>query len=197
MFCLYYEDAGLFGKDAFYNYLKDVPANSIKTTLKNLFRALDTNPSERDPYDLEVKAFPYVNGVLFRDDSKIPNFTDETKSFLLDEVSSHIDWSQISPTIFGGIFESTLNPETRRSGGMHYISPENIHKVIDPLFLDDLKGELKSICIEEGPTPRKRKNALKRFYEKICSFTFFEKIVAGFIQSTTSEHAYKSLNFAI
>lgn len=174
VFCLYCEDAGLFGKDAFYNYLKDVPANRIRTALKNLFRALDTNLSERDPYDLEVKAFPYVNGGLFRDDSEIPNFTDETKSFLLDEVSSHIDWAQISPTIFGGIFESTLNPETRRSGGMHYTSPENIHKVIDPLFLDDLKEELKTICTEEGITPRKRENALKHFHEKICSLTFFD-----------------------
>ena len=174
VFCLYCEDAGLFGKDAFYNYLKDVSANRIRTALKNLFHALDTNLSERDPYDLEVKAFPYVNGGLFRDESEVPNFTDETKSFLLDEVSSHIDWSQISPTIFGGIFESTLNPETRRSGGMHYTSPENIHKVIDPLFLDDLKEELKSICTEEGTTPRKRENALKRFHEKICSLTFFD-----------------------
>ena len=174
VFCLYCEDAGLFGKDAFYNYLKDVPANRIRTTLKNLFHALDTNLSERDPYDLEVKAFPYVNGGLFRDESEVPNFTDETKSFLLDEVSSHIDWSQISPTIFGGIFESTLNPETRRSSGMHYTSPENIHKVIDPLFLDDLKEELKSICTEEGTTPRKRENALKHFHEKICSLTFFD-----------------------
>ena len=174
VFCLYCEDAGLFGKDAFYNYLKDVPANRIRTALKNLFRALDTNLSERDPYDLEVKAFPYVNGGLFRDESEVPNFTDETKSFLLYEVSSHIDWSQISPTIFGGIFESTLNPETRRSGGMHYTSPENIHKVIDPLFLDDLKEELKSICAEEGTTPRKRENALRRFHEKICSLTFFD-----------------------
>lgn len=174
VFCLYCEDAGLFGKDAFYNYLKDVPANRIRAALKNLFCALDTNLSERDPYDLEVKAFPYVNGGLFRDESEVPNFTDETKSFLLDEVSSHIDWSQISPTIFGGIFESTLNPETRRSGGMHYTSPENIHKVIDPLFLDDLKEELKSIRAEEGTTPRKRENALKHFHEKICSLTFFD-----------------------
>lgn len=174
VFCLYCEDAGLFGKDAFYNYLKDIPANRIRAALKNLFRALDTNLSNRDPYDLEVKAFPYVNGGLFRDESEVPNFTDETKSFLLDEVSSHIDWSQISPTIFGGIFESTLNPETRRSGGMHYTSPENIHKVIDPLFLDDLKEELKSIRTEEGTTPRKRENALKHFHEKICSLTFFD-----------------------
>ena len=174
VFCLYCEDAGLFGKDAFYNYLKDVPANRIRTALKNLFCALDTNLSGRDPYDLEVKAFPYVNGGLFRDESEVPNFTDETKNFLLNEVSSHIDWSQISPTIFGGIFESTLNPETRRSGGMHYTSPENIHKVIDPLFLDDLKEELKTICTEEGITPRKRENALKHFHEKICSLTFFD-----------------------
>ena len=174
VFCLYCEDADLFEKDGFYKYLKDVPAKDVRFALKRLFRALDTEIKDRDPYDVELKKFPYVNGGLFRDDAEIPNFTEETKNFLLEEVSAPVDWSQISPTVFGGIFESTLNPETRRSGGMHYTSPENIHKVIDPLFLDDLKAEFAAICNKEGATPRTRNGALTRFRKKLCALKFFD-----------------------
>ena len=174
VFCLYCEDADLFVKDSFFNYLQNVPANQLRNALKRLFKALDTNLNDRDPYDVDVKIFPYVNGGLFREETEIPNFTEEAKQFLLEEVSAAIDWSQISPTIFGGIFESTLNPETRRSGGMHYTSPENIHKVIDPLFLDDLKREFAAIRDEEGLTPRRKKSALARFHAKLCSLKFFD-----------------------
>lgn len=146
----------------------------MRVALKRLFKALDTPIGERDPYDESVKPFPYVNGGLFAEDSEIPNFTDEIKFKLLFEVSQQTDWSQISPTIFGGIFESTLNPETRHSGGMHYTSPENIHKVIDPLFLDGLQEELDSIRSQEGVTPRKRKNALRRFRRKLASLKFLD-----------------------
>ena len=135
VFCLYCEDSDLFPKDAFYNYLKDVPAQNVRMNLKRLFKALDTPHSERDPYDTSIKDFPYVNGGLFKEDTEIPNFSEAAKDFLLHKVSAPVNWSQISPTIFGGIFESTLNPETRRKGGMHYTSPENIHKVIDPCSL--------------------------------------------------------------
>lgn len=174
VFCLYCEDADLFEKDSFYNYLKDVPASQFRTALRRLFVALDTDLKKRDPYDADVKVFPYVNGGLFREDTEIPNFTEEAKQFLLEKVARPVNWSQISPTIFGGIFESTLNPETRRSGGMHYTSPENIHKVIDPLFLDKLKAEFAAIRDEEGATPRKKKNALARFHAKLCSLKFFD-----------------------
>lgn len=174
VFCLYCEDSDLFDKNGFYNYLKPVPANGIRNALKRLFKALDTKIEDRDPYDLDIKHFPYVNGGLFREETEVPNFTDEMKSFLLEKVSAPVDWSQISPTIFGGIFESTLNPETRRKGGMHYTTPENIHKVIDPLFLDDLKAEFVSIRDEVGVTPRKRKNALRRFHQKLCNLKFFD-----------------------
>ena len=174
VFCLYCEDADLFVKDSFFNYLQNVPANQLRIALKRLFKVLDTNLNDRDPYDVDVKIFPYVNGGLFREETEIPIFTEEAKQFLLEEVSAAIDWSQISPTIFGGIFESTLNPETRRSGGMHYTSPENIHKVIDPLFLDDLKREFDDIKNEDGATPRKRKNALLRFHEKLCGLKFLD-----------------------
>ena len=174
VFCLYCEDADLFEKDSFYNYLKDVPASQFRVALRRLFVALDTDLKKRDPYDADVKIFPYVNGGLFREDTEIPNFTEEAKQFLLEKVARPVNWSQISPTIFGGIFESTLNPETRRSAGMHYTSPENIHKVIDPLFLDELKAEFASIRDEEGTTPRKKKNALARFHAKLCGLKFFD-----------------------
>lgn len=174
VFCLFCEDAELFPKDAFLNYLRNVEPQNIRVALKRLFKALDTPIAERDPYDESVKPFPYVNGGLFAEDSEIPNFTDQIKFKLLFEVSQQTDWSQISPTIFGGIFESTLNPETRRSGGMHYTSPENIHKVIDPLFLDGLQEELDSIRSQEGITPRKKKNALRRFRKKLASLKFLD-----------------------
>lgn len=174
VFCLFCEDAELFPKDALLNYLRNVEPKNMRVALKRLFKALDTPIEKRDPYDESVKPFPYVNGGLFAEDSEIPNFTDEIKFKLLFEVSQQTDWSQISPTIFGGIFESTLNPETRRSGGMHYTSPENIHKVIDPLFLDGLQEELDSIRSQEGVTPRKRKNALRRFRKKLASLKFLD-----------------------
>lgn len=174
VFCLFCEDAELFPKDALLNYLRNVEPKNMRVALKRLFKALDTPIGERDPYDESVKPFPYVNGGLFAEDSEIPNFTDEIKFKLLFEVPQQTDWSQISPTIFGGIFESTLNPETRHSGGMHYTSPENIHKVIDPLFLDGLQEELDSIRSQEGVTPRKRKNALRRFRRKLASLKFLD-----------------------
>lgn len=174
VFCLYCEDSDLFPKDAFYNYLKDVPAQNIRMNLKRLFKALDTPHSERDPYDTSVKDFPYVNGGLFKEDTEVPNFSEEAKEFLLHKVSAPVNWSQISPTIFGGIFESTLNPETRRKGGMHYTSPENIHKVIDPLFLDDLKKEFTDIRDNNELTPRQKKNRYKLFLDKLCSLKFFD-----------------------
>ena len=174
VFCLYCEDADLFVKDSFLNYLKGVAPSDVRLKLKHLFHALDTQKSERDPYDTGIKIFPYVNGGLFREEIEIPNFTQEILDFLLNKVAAPVDWSQISPTIFGGIFESTLNPETRRSGGMHYTSPENIHKVIDPLFLNDLKAEFQAIQEDEDLTPRQKKNRFSKFHKKLCGLTFFD-----------------------
>ena len=182
VFCLYCEDSDLFPKDSFFNFLKDVPAQNIRTNLKRLFKALDTPVKERDPYDVSLKGFPYVNGGLFKDETEIPNFNEEAKDFLLNKVSAPVNWSQISPTIFGGIFESTLNPETRRKGGMHYTSPENIHKVIDPLFLDDLKEEFNSIRADEELTPRQKKNRYRNFHQKLCSLKFLESKTQNLIQ---------------
>ena len=145
VFCLYAEDSGLFGTHGmFHDYLASYPTKHMRKALIDLFRVLDQPEDERDPYlDEDLAAFPYVNGGLFSDENiEIPHFTDEIRSLLLQNASEDFDWSSISPTIFGAVFESTLNPETRRSGGMHYTSIENIHKVIDPLFLADLRAEL-------------------------------------------------------
>lgn len=190
VFCLYAEDAGLFGsKTAFHDYLAHYEARDIRRALLDLFDVLDTHESERDPYmDDRLKAFPYVNGGLFSHDSSlvVPHFTDELKELMLSKASADFDWSEISPTIFGAVFESTLNPETRRSGGMHYTSIENIHKVIDPLFLDDLKAEFETIK-QSLPTPKQdftkrkvydlpatAKQKLLVFQDKLASLTFFD-----------------------
>lgn len=144
VFCLYAEDACIFGKHMmFHDYMKQFDAKSARKALIELFQVLDTEPEKRDPYmEEDLAAFPYVNGGLFADEHiEIPRLTDEIMDLILRKASEDFDWSGISPTIFGAVFESTLNPETRRSGGMHYTSIENIHKVIDPLFLDDLRQE--------------------------------------------------------
>ena len=148
VFCLYAEDAGIFGQhEMFGQYLVKFPVKQVREEIIKLFKVLDTKPEDRDPYmDDDLAAFPYVNGGLFADEKiEIPRFTEEIVDLLIHNASEGFDWSEISPTIFGAVFESTLNPETRRSGGMHYTSIENIHKVIDPLFLDELKAELAAI----------------------------------------------------
>ena len=175
VFCLYAEDAEIFGKKGmFHDYLKDFSAKHMRKALIDLFKVLDTPVEERDPYlDDELLAFPYVNGGLFEDEEiEIPNVTDEIRELLLAKASDDFDWSEISPTIFGAVFESTLNPETRRSGGMHYTSLENIHKVIDPLFLDDLKAELDEIKqLKQMATIKKRVEA---FQNKLSSLNFLD-----------------------
>lgn len=174
VFCLFCEDAGLFPKDAFYNYLADVPALDMGMALDRLFRALDTPREQRNRFDEKTKPFPYVNGGLFREHVDIPPFDEATKEMLLEETSKQTDWSGISPTIFGGIFESTLNPETRHAGGMHYTSPDNIHKVIDPLFLDGLRAELRGIEQDESLSSARRKVALEAFHGKISTLNFLD-----------------------
>lgn len=178
VFCLYAEDAGIFGsKSMFHDYLRDIPASSVRKALVELFRTLDQKPEQRDKYLADdnpaLAAFPYVNGGLFSDENiEIPPFTEELKALLLEKASEDFDWSAISPTIFGAVFESTLNPETRRSGGMHYTSIENIHKVIDPLFLDGLRSELEEI--KEIAVDKTRKAKLSAFQSKLAGLTFLD-----------------------
>ena len=178
VFCLYAEDAGIFGsKSMFHDYLRDIPASGVRRALVELFRTLDQKPEQRDKYLADdnpaLAAFPYVNGGLFSDENiEIPPFTEELKTLLLEKASEDFDWSAISPTIFGAVFESTLNPDTRRSGGMHYTSIENIHKVIDPLFLDGLRSELEEI--KEIAVDKTRKARLDTFQSKLAGLTFLD-----------------------
>lgn len=175
VFCLYAEDAGIFGShDMFCKYLKRFDVRDVRKALIELFQVLDTKQEERDPYmDDDLAAFPYVNGGLFAEESiEIPKFNETIVDLLLDKASDGFDWSAISPTIFGAVFESTLNPETRRSGGMHYTSIENIHKVIDPLFLDDLKTELAEI--QSLKVEKTRNIKLEAFRKKLASLKFLD-----------------------
>ncbi len=175
VFCLYAEDAGIFGgHNKFHNYIKSFSAKDMRKALIELFKILDTKPENRDPYEEEMLAsFPYVNGGLFADENiEIPQMNDTIRDLLLRKASEDFDWSAISPTIFGAVFESTLNPETRRSGGMHYTSIENIHKVIDPLFLDELREELAEI--KEIKVAKTKENKLTQFRKKLGSLTFFD-----------------------
>ena len=174
VFCLYAEDAGIFGtKNMFHDYLAQFPAAMFREQLIKLFRILDQKPEDRDPYeDEKLLAFPYVNGGMFAGDIEIPRINEEIRDLILQKASDDFDWSLISPTIFGAVFESTLNPETRRAGGMHYTSIENIHKVIDPLFLDDLKAELADI--KATPIAKTRKDRAYAFQDKISKLKFFD-----------------------
>ena len=175
VFCLYAEDAGIFGEHSkFHNYIKSFSAKDMRKALIELFKILNQKDEDRDPYeDEQLLAFPYVNGGLFAgDDIEIPQFNDTIRDIILRQASEDFDWSDISPTIFGAVFESTLNPETRRSGGMHYTSIENIHKVIDPLFLDELREELAEI--KDISVDKTRATKLKAFQDKISKLTFFD-----------------------
>ena len=174
VFCLYAEDAGIFGgRNMFHNYLQR-HISDARRALIDLFQVLDTKPEDRDPYmDDDLAAFPYVNGGLFaQEDLVIPRLDQAIVDLILHKASEEFDWSVISPTIFGAVFESTLNPETRRAGGMHYTSIENIHKVIDPLFLDDLRGEWEEI--KEIPVDKTRTARLNAFQAKLAGLTFLD-----------------------
>lgn len=178
VFCLYAEDAGIFGRRGmFHDYLESFEVRGLRRAMIDLFKVLDTKEEDRDPYlkddNPELAAFPYVNGGLFADeDIEIPSFTEEIRDLLLKNASEDFNWSEISPTIFGAVFESTLNPETRRKGGMHYTSIENIHKVIEPLFLEDLKKEFAEISTIPALTTRK--NRLQQFQNKLAGLTFLD-----------------------
>ena len=174
VFCLYAEDAGIFGKhDQFHDYLAPFDTFSMRSELLRLFEMLNTPADKRSRYVRpDLAAFPYTNGGLFAEEIDVPQFTDELRNTLLQHASLDFDWSEISPTIFGGVFESTLNPETRRSGGMHYTSIENIHKVIDPLFYNDLQTALED-CKEE-PVVTKRMQRLHQLQDRMAALRFFD-----------------------
>lgn len=173
VFCLYAEDAGVFAHDQFHNYLSRFDAEGMRTAFLQLFETLNKPIDQRSRFLRDdLKAFPYTNGGLFEEEIEIPQFTEELRLAIIQNASLDFDWSEISPTIFGAVFESTLNPQTRRSGGMHYTSIENIHKVIDPLFLNDLRRELDEILEEKVEKQRQRK--LQAYQDRLASLTFLD-----------------------
>ena len=174
VFCLYAEDADVFNRLLFHDYIANFKPEHLRAAIIDLFKVLNTPLNERDPYlEEELAAFPYVNGGLFAEENiEIPRFTEEIKQLLMNDASADFDWSEISPTIFGAVFESTLNPETRRKGGMHYTSIENIHKVIDPLFLNDLRDELEEIKLLKQNNVKRDK--LEKYQEKLSGLKFLD-----------------------
>ena len=180
VFCLYAEDAGLFAtRTAFEDYIRSFAIENTRDAIIKLFKALDTKIENRDHYDTKLQPFPYVNGGLFAAENiEIPNFTNEIIDVLCDHCAP-FNWSAISPTIFGAVFESTLNPETRRRGGMHYTSVQNIHKVIDPLFMDGLNAEFEAIMgggaeTRRATSLRERDQKLQDFQKKLGALRFLD-----------------------
>ena len=177
VFLLYAEDAGLFRDHLqFHDYLQKRTPDLMRGALLDLFTALNTPEEKRSPYLIDdLKAFPYVNGGLFAlsENDEIPQLDEEIANLILVKASEEIDWSDISPTIFGAIFESTLNPITRHDGGMHYTSIENIHKVTKPLFLDALYKEFDEIKNKRQSLIAKQ-NAWIAFQEKISNLVFLD-----------------------
>lgn len=173
VFCLYAEDAGIFGRHGmFHDYLKTFDYKHQRQALIDLFKVLDTPYNQRDPYiDESLAEFPYVNGGMFSDENiEIPQLTEDLSKLILSKASDEFDWSEISPTIFGAVFESTLNPETRRSQGMHFSPIESIHKVIDPLFLNDLYSEFEEI----EASKRDKESKLYQFQNKLSQLKFLD-----------------------
>lgn len=178
VFCLYAEDALIFGRHGmFHDYISQFEVRDLRRALIELFKVLDTKSENRDPYLADDLAqFPYVNGGLFENENiEIPNLNQNVKNIIISKASEDFNWSNISPTIFGAVFESTLNPETRRNGGMHYTSIKNIHKVIDPLFLDDLREELSDI--KEIKVLKNKKQRLQEYQRKLASLIFLDPAV--------------------
>ena len=182
VFCLYAEDAGGFKKRQFLDFLLDLrkigSLENFRLTLAQLFVTLSTKEEDREFMTSHIfRAFSYVDGELFKDDptkamGMLEFFERLDGKFDLREVvralidaSENFNWSKISPTIFGSIFESILNPETKRADGIHFTSVANIHKAIDPLILDELNEEFDQCRSIED---------FERLHDKIASLKFFD-----------------------
>lgn len=167
MFLMFCEDAGLTEPNAFRDYVKHYQAADLRLALKNLFVWLDTPEAARDPYaEPWLKKMPYMNGGLFRERTEIPPLSETFRTTLAVKGCQEFDWSGVSPTVFGSIFEGALSHDHRRANGQHFTSPENIHKVIDPLFLDGLKAEFEEACAKPVAGGARTK-ALKDLHLKI------------------------------
>lgn len=174
MFLMFCEDSGLVAPNAFRDYVAHFSAGDLRRGLKDLFVWLDTKDEERDKYaEPWLKKLPYMNGGLFREKTEIPPLSENFRHTLIVEGCQEFDWSGVSPTVFGSIFEGALSHDHRRANGQHFTSPENIHKVIDPLFLDGLKAEFED-ARAKPIAGGARTRALKDLHEKIGSISILD-----------------------
>ncbi|MFN6088156.1 MAG: DNA methyltransferase [Cyclobacteriaceae bacterium] len=168
LFCLFAEDTTIFEKQQFTEYIElrtNPDGSDLGIHLGQLFQTLNAAEDKRQKnLDEQVAAFPYVNGSLFAETINLASFNSEMRSKLLK--CCYFDWSIISPAIFGSMFQSVMNPKERRNLGAHYTSEKNIRKVIDGLFLDELKEEFENI--------KTNKSKLIKFQEKIAKLKFLD-----------------------
>ena len=169
LFCFFADDTSIFPeKGMLGRYLRERTSEDgtdLGMRLAHLFHILDTPPSERmKSIDEQVARFPYINGRLFEGDPKVADFKSATRAILLR--ASNFDWSQISPAIFGSLFQTVMDSEKRRTMGAHYTSEKNILKTIEPLFLDELRAEFEAA--------KRNPEALRAFHDKIANLRFFD-----------------------
>ena len=174
VFCLFADDTGVFEpRDILFDFLESrtrKDGTDMGPILAQLFQVLNTPEGERTAtLDEELARFPYVNGDLFDGPLRIPAFDASMRDKLLD--ACRFDWSNISPAIFGALFQSVMDPAERRAQGAHYTTEKNILKVIEPLFLDDLRAELARLKLRKD---NRRRADLRRFQEKLGRMTFFD-----------------------
>ena len=172
VFCLFADDTGIFERDIFLDFIETrtrEDGSDLGALLTHLFEVLDTPYDKRSSkLDEDLTNFPYINGDLFCDPLRIPSFNKTMRKRLLE--ACHFDWSNISPAIFGALFQSVMEPTKRRAQGAHYTTEKNILKVIEPLFLDDLRAEFEKI----KALRTKRKKRLEEFQKKLGNLTFFD-----------------------
>lgn len=174
VFCLFADDTGIFDpRDIFFDYIETrtrEDGSDLGPAISQLFQVLDTPTDRRSSaLDEDLVRFPYVNGDLFRDPLPIPSFNSNMRKRLID--ACRFDWSEISPAIFGALFQSVMEPEERRAQGAHYTTEKNIMKVIQPLFLDDLRAEFKRLKVRRDT---RRQAELRKFQDKLASLRFFD-----------------------
>ena len=173
-FCLFSDDTGIFEpRDIFLDFIETrtgVDGSDLGPWLSQLFQVLDTPENDRaTALDEDLSKFPYINGDLFNEPLRIPSFDAAMREALLE--ACRFDWSNISPAIFGALFQSVMNPVERRAMGAHYTSEKNILKVIEPLFMDELRTEFEHL---KSLKNRARRPALLKFQEKLGSMRFFD-----------------------
>ncbi len=174
VFCLFADDTGIFEpRDIFFDFIEERTREDgleLGSLLTHLFEVLDTPEDQRaSTLDEDLQRFPYVNGELFKGFLRTPSFDSDMRQALLD--ACMFDWSNISPAIFGALFQSVMDPQERRAQGAHYTTEKNILKVIEPLFLDDLRSEFHRLRSRKDT---RRISDLRRFQEKLGQMCFFD-----------------------